>query len=65
MTTQAADPPDARRSTSSASPARSTRWSRRPSELYLADEVPWVVGYSGGKDSTAVAAARLDGAARA
>ena len=22
--------------------------------LYLADEVPWVVGYSGGKDSTAV-----------
>lgn len=23
-------------------------------ELYLADEVPWVVGYSGGKDSTAV-----------
>lgn len=22
-------------------------------ELYLADEVPWVVGYSGGKDSTA------------
>ena len=24
------------------------------SELYLADEIPWVVGYSGGKDSTAV-----------
>jgi hypothetical protein len=23
-------------------------------ELYLWDEVPWVVGYSGGKDSTAV-----------
>ena len=23
-------------------------------ELYLADEVPWIVGYSGGKDSTAV-----------
>ena len=23
-------------------------------ELYLADEIPWVVGYSGGKDSTAV-----------
>lgn len=23
-------------------------------DLYLADEVPWVVGYSGGKDSTAV-----------
>ena len=23
-------------------------------QLYLADEVPWVVGYSGGKDSTAV-----------
>lgn len=23
-------------------------------ELYLADGVPWVVGYSGGKDSTAV-----------
>ena len=23
-------------------------------ELYLADAVPWVVGYSGGKDSTAV-----------
>ena len=23
-------------------------------ELYLADEVPWVVGYSGGKDSTAI-----------
>ncbi|MFB4285068.1 DNA phosphorothioation system sulfurtransferase DndC [Nonomuraea sp. MTCD27] len=23
-------------------------------ELYMADEVPWVVGYSGGKDSTAV-----------
>jgi len=22
-------------------------------ELYLADEVPWVIGYSGGKDSTA------------
>lgn len=24
------------------------------SELYLADDIPWVVGYSGGKDSTAV-----------
>lgn len=23
-------------------------------ELYLADEVPWIVGYSGGKDSTAI-----------
>ena len=23
-------------------------------ELYLSDEVPWVIGYSGGKDSTAV-----------
>lgn len=23
-------------------------------ELYLADDVPWIVGYSGGKDSTAV-----------
>src|SRR5688500_3947519 len=23
-------------------------------ELYLADSIPWVVGYSGGKDSTAV-----------
>ncbi len=23
-------------------------------ELYVADEVPWVIGYSGGKDSTAV-----------
>lgn len=23
-------------------------------QLYLADEIPWVVGYSGGKDSTAV-----------
>ena len=24
------------------------------SSLYLADDVPWVIGYSGGKDSTAV-----------
>lgn len=24
------------------------------SDLYLADEIPWVIGYSGGKDSTAV-----------
>ena len=24
------------------------------SQLYLADQIPWVVGYSGGKDSTAV-----------
>ena len=23
-------------------------------DLYLSDEIPWVVGYSGGKDSTAV-----------
>jgi DNA sulfur modification protein DndC len=23
-------------------------------ELYLADQVPWIIGYSGGKDSTAV-----------
>ena len=23
-------------------------------ELYLADSVPWVIGYSGGKDSTAI-----------
>ena len=23
-------------------------------ELYCADDIPWVVGYSGGKDSTAV-----------
>ncbi len=23
-------------------------------ELYLLDEIPWVIGYSGGKDSTAV-----------
>ncbi len=23
-------------------------------ELYMADEIPWVIGYSGGKDSTAV-----------
>ena len=22
-------------------------------ELYLADDIPWVIGYSGGKDSTA------------
>ena len=22
--------------------------------LYLADDIPWVIGYSGGKDSTAV-----------
>lgn len=39
--------------------------------LYLADEVPWVVGYSGGKDSTAVlqltwmALARLSAGQRA
>ena len=38
--------------------------------LYLADEIPWVVGYSGGKDSTAVlqlvwlALERLDAAER-
>lgn len=23
-------------------------------ELYLSDKVPWIIGYSGGKDSTAV-----------
>ena len=23
-------------------------------ELYLEDEIPWIIGYSGGKDSTAV-----------
>ena len=23
-------------------------------ELYLSDSIPWVVGYSGGKDSTAI-----------
>jgi len=23
-------------------------------DLYLADDIPWVIGYSGGKDSTAV-----------
>jgi DNA sulfur modification protein DndC len=27
---------------------------RQAQQLYLADDVPWVVGYSGGKDSTAV-----------
>ena len=27
---------------------------KRTQQLYSADEVPWVVGYSGGKDSTAV-----------
>ncbi|WP_334162672.1 DNA phosphorothioation system sulfurtransferase DndC [Phenylobacterium sp.] len=27
---------------------------QRIQETYLADEIPWVVGYSGGKDSTAV-----------
>jgi DNA sulfur modification protein DndC len=27
---------------------------REASDLYLADKIPWVVGYSGGKDSTAV-----------
>ena len=27
---------------------------REIAELYTADAVPWVVGYSGGKDSTAV-----------
>ncbi|UJF32653.1 adenine nucleotide alpha hydrolase family protein [Paenibacillus hexagrammi] len=27
---------------------------KRIQEVYLADERPWVVGYSGGKDSTAV-----------
>lgn len=27
---------------------------RQTQQLYLADNVPWVVGYSGGKDSTAV-----------
>lgn len=39
-------------------------------EMYLADSIPWVVGYSGGKDSSAVlqlvwqALARLDAAKR-
>jgi len=39
-------------------------------ELYLADEIPWVVGYSGGKDSSAVlqlvwtAVSALESAAR-
>src|SRR5215210_7393355 len=28
--------------------------SRDVQALYLEDEIPWVVGYSGGKDSTAV-----------
>jgi DNA sulfur modification protein DndC len=28
---------------------------RQISELYLADDTPWLIGYSGGKDSTAVA----------
>ena len=23
-------------------------------QLYLSDEIPWVIGYSGGKDSTAI-----------
>src|ERR1700691_1976189 len=23
-------------------------------ELYLADDIPWIIGYSGGKDSTAI-----------
>jgi len=27
---------------------------REVADLYLSDEIPWVVGYSGGKDSTAV-----------
>ena len=27
---------------------------REVAELYLSDEIPWVIGYSGGKDSTAV-----------
>ncbi|WP_079254101.1 DNA phosphorothioation system sulfurtransferase DndC [Endozoicomonas arenosclerae] len=27
---------------------------KKTQELYLSDEIPWVVGYSGGKDSTAV-----------
>ena len=27
----------------------------RTQSLYLADDIPWVVGYSGGKDSTATA----------
>ena len=34
-------------------------------QLYLADDVPWVVGYSGGKDSTAVLQIGVDGAWRA
>ncbi|WP_101255409.1 DNA phosphorothioation system sulfurtransferase DndC [Streptomyces barkulensis] len=31
-----------------------TRLSDEVRELYTADQVPWVIGYSGGKDSTAV-----------
>ncbi|WP_425245407.1 DNA phosphorothioation system sulfurtransferase DndC [Streptomyces sp. NEAU-NA10] len=31
-----------------------TELSEEVRELYTADEVPWVIGYSGGKDSTAV-----------
>ena len=23
-------------------------------ELYVSDDVPWIIGYSGGKDSTAI-----------
>ena len=34
-------------------------------ELYLGDAIPWVVGYSGGKDSSAGAAAGLAGDPRA
>jgi DNA sulfur modification protein DndC len=30
------------------------RLTKQTQELYLADDVPWVIGYSGGKDSTAV-----------
>src|SRR5262245_11171011 len=27
---------------------------QKTQELYLSDDIPWVIGYSGGKDSTAV-----------
>ncbi|MFQ1749177.1 hypothetical protein ACK4AA_21510, partial [Aeromonas veronii] len=26
----------------------------RTKSLYLSDQIPWVIGYSGGKDSTAI-----------
>src|SRR5260370_39917557 len=30
-----------------------TSYMEELADLYLSDEIPWVVGYSGGKDSTA------------